>query len=133
MSDYHTWLSRIRPPTLHLRNLLTIPRAVVIVEPQEDGTLRPVRPAANRGTIPAAYSPQILGVGNDQLLNPPEGATHAVVRVVSGSARLGLLDASVAPEVGPGGGMDDLRGALLTAFRVDVLTGQVRVDYWRVD
>lgn len=77
------------------------------------------------------YPPQILGVGNGQTLTLPEGTTHATVRVVAGSARLGLLDASVAPEVGPGGGMDDLRGALLTSFRVDVLSGQVRVDYWR--
>ena len=79
------------------------------------------------------YPLQILGVGNSQALTIPEGTTHATVRVVAGSARLGLLDASVAPEVGPGGGMDDLRGALLTAFRVDVLSRQVRVDYWRAE
>lgn len=79
------------------------------------------------------YAPQILGVGLGQALTVPAGATHALIRVVTGRARMGLVDASVAPESGPGGGMDDLHGAeLLTAFRVDVLSGQVRVDYWRV-
>ncbi|GGL18207.1 hypothetical protein [Deinococcus radiotolerans] len=79
-----------------------------------------------------AYPPQILNAGNTQSLTVPDGATHADVVVASGSARMGLLDATVAPEYTPGLGMRGLTGALLQALRVDVISGQTRVDYWQM-
>lgn len=77
------------------------------------------------------YAPQILDAGNGQSLTVPSGANRALVRVVTGSARMGLGSATTAPEVTPGGGLE-ISGAQLAALRVDILSGQVRVDYWRV-
>ena len=77
------------------------------------------------------YAPQILNAGTGQSLTVPSGANRALAQVVSGSARMGLGSATVAPEITPGGGRA-VSGAELAALRVDVLSGQVRVDYWRV-
>ncbi|GGM52309.1 hypothetical protein GCM10008956_30460 [Deinococcus arenae] len=82
--------------------------------------------------VVGTYTPQILGAGPGQALTVPAGANRALVQVVTGSARMGLSSATVATEITPGGGRE-LSDAELMAFRVDVLSGQVRVDYWRVE
>lgn len=81
--------------------------------------------------VTQTYDAQILAVGTGQSLTVPSGANRALVRVVTGSARMGLGSATTAPEVTPGGGLE-ISGAQLAVLRVDVLSGQVRVDYWRV-
>lgn len=81
--------------------------------------------------VTETYAPQILSTGTGQSLTIPSGANRALAQVVTGSARMGLGSATVAPEITPGGGRE-VSGAELAALRVDVLSGQVRVDYWRV-
>lgn len=127
-----------------LTSFLRVPeRVTLLFAGRADGTAVPVTTtdplpvtviggAGGSEMVMQTYLPQILSTGPGQSLTVPAGANRALVQVVTGSARMGLGSATVAPEITPGGGRE-LSGAELTAFRVDILSGQVRVDYWQVD
>lgn len=128
-----------------LSSFLRVPeRVTLLFAGRADGTAAPVTvddplPVAVVGggaggsseDATQTYAPQILNAGTGQSLTVPSGANRALVQVVSGSARMGLGSATVAPEITPGGGRA-VSGAELAALRVDVISGQTRVDYWRV-
>lgn len=134
-----------------LLNLWRYNRALLGVADPDDGEFAvpvseasplPVRVIGGGGVgggsapaVTATYPPQALTASAAEVpLTVPAGATHALVTVTSGRARLGLGNAATAPVYAAGEGVE-ISGAQLAALRLIRDGGAdaaVRVDYWRV-